>query len=622
MKSSLHIGKIKSNRVVRALPRVFLVVVVLIAIGHIAAQAQSFKERNVLIITELGASHPATILVGQQIVTELQATPGYQVEVYTESLDAMAFPNKRDQDDIRARIVNEYRGRKIDLIVAIGPSPIRFLADTQDTFLPSVPVVICCSTVEQAGNPTLGSRFTGTWFELDPGKTVAVALKLLPRTENIFWVGGSSPYDRVVLDVIRKKLTSFPGGHAFTYLVDLPMPELQEKLRSLPAHSVVIYSSFWRDSAGRPFLNATAALPLISEASNAPVFGLSDTYIGHGIVGGDVLSFAAQAKGAAGAASEILQAKDPKDIPIATLPNVYLFDWKQLKRWGIPESKLPPGSIVTNRESTLWERNKLEVITSLMVIAILSLLTVYLLAAKRRLQAAKDALVRLSGQLINAQDSERRRLASELHDDFSQRMAVLSLGLEIAAEKVSDSPKEAESELHRLLDVASEIGSDLHAISHRLHSSTLKTLGLVAGVRSFCNEFTAQQGVRVEFMHNEIPRTIPPDLALCLFRIVQEALRNVKKHSKATEATVELRASGKSLDLRISDKGTGFDTNRPSPAPGIGLLSMEERVRLVGGKFRLQSAINEGTLITVSIPCVFTSAVQEEAPEKTARAIA
>jgi signal transduction histidine kinase/ABC-type uncharacterized transport system substrate-binding protein len=621
MKLSVHIG---SNRLCGARDnflRFFVVMLAFIAATPADSMAEGLTRKNVLIISETGAAHPASVLISQKIIAELQAIPGYQVEFYIESLDTNALPDEANQDEIRAAVVKQYSNRELDVIVAFGPSAIRFLADHQETFAPDVPIVICGSAEAQVGSLNLGSRFTGSWFELDASATVELALKLMPGTEHIFLVGGASPYDLVTMSAIRKKLNTSPGTHDFTYLTELPMSELQKKLQSLPERSVVIYSSFWRDSAGKPFVNATVALPLISKASSAPVFGLSDTYIGHGVVGGAVLSFSDQADEAARIASEILKGKKPQDLPIATLPNVYMFDWKELKRWGIPESKLPPGSIVANRESTLWERNKLVVITSLMVIAILCLLTVYLLAAKTRLQAAKNALVRLSGQLINAQDSERRRLASELHDDFSQRMAILSLGLEIAAEKVSDSPEEAESELHHLLDVASEIGSDLHAISHRLHSSTLKTLGLVAGVRSFCNEFTAQQGVRVEFIHNEIPRTIPPDLALCLFRIVQEALRNVKKHSKATEATVELRASSKNLVLMISDKGIGFDLSRPSPEPGIGLLSMEERVRLAGGRFRLQSAIDEGTRIKVSIPCVFTPAVQK-APEKTAGAVA
>ena len=132
----------------------------------------------------------------------------------------------------------------------------------------------------------------------------------------------------------------------------------------------------------------------------------------------------------------------------------------------------------------------------------------------------------LAGRLINAQEQERSRLARELHDDFSQRLAMLAVDLERAEEMVKE-PKVRE-ELHKLWNEIGEIGTDLHSVSHRLHSSTLETLGLTAGVRSFCAEFSSQHAIEVEFVHKGVPKSTNPDTSLCLFRIVQEGLRNVR----------------------------------------------------------------------------------------------
>ena len=238
----------------------------------------------------------------------------------------------------------------------------------------------------------------------------------------------------------------------------------------------------------------------------------------------------------------------------------------------------------------------------LLVLVSLSLLTIYLLFERKQLDAARNEQMRLSGMLINAHEDERARLASELHDDFSQRLAMLSLGLETATEIVPESPEEANRQLHELMNSASEIGADLHTLSHRLHSSTLERLGLAAGVAAFCKEFAAQRGIQVVFSHQGVPRSVSPDVALCLFRIVQEGLRNVKKHSEARNAQVQLERVDDAIHLLISDKGQGFDLKEVTDGQGLGLYSMRERVRLVGGRFEIHSEIQNGTRIDVWVP--------------------
>jgi PAS domain S-box-containing protein len=206
----------------------------------------------------------------------------------------------------------------------------------------------------------------------------------------------------------------------------------------------------------------------------------------------------------------------------------------------------------------------------------------------------------LGGRLINAQEQERARLARELHDDFSQRLALLCLEMDSLANATNDPL--ARSRLSELRDKMEGIGGDLHNLSHRLHSSKLEILGLAGSVRSFCSEFAAQQEIRIDFDHKNIPTSVPPDTALALYRIVQEALCNVIKHSHALSAQVVLTAAPEAISLTVTDSGIGFDPSNIPLSKGIGVQSMKERARMVGGLLEIKSNPTRGTQIDVTIP--------------------
>ena len=287
---------------------------------------------------------------------------------------------------------------------------------------------------------------------------------------------------------------------------------------------------------------------------------------------------------------------------VATTPSAYMFDFKALRRWHIRESSLRVGSILAFREPSLWQQGKWIWTTGLLVILVLSALIFYMRFSRKQLKVARDRLLNLSGMLINAEERERSRLASELHDDFSQRLAVLSLKLQNAAEALPSSPEEANLRLADLQNSANEIGADLHALSHRLHSSTLESLGLVPGIRALCREFSTQQGIEVSFSSDPVPESVPPDAALCLFRIVQEGLRNLQKHSGVAKAKVILRSAGQKLAVSVCDQGIGFDLRELQKNQGLGIRSMENRAHFLGGHFEIRSALGKGTRIDAWVP--------------------
>jgi signal transduction histidine kinase len=539
----------------------------------------------------------------EQIVSESQKLPERNVEFYSESLDLMSFQGKLAPPEVKDWLTKKYNGYELDAVVAVGPDAINFLASYEQKTIFNVPIVICGSAAAQAGNPKLDSRFTGTWMKLEPEKSLEAALRLLPDTRHVAVVAGTSSFDRVVLSITKNALKSFETRVDLSYLTDMEMEKLLDQLRHLPEHSIVLYLSFFQDSAGKRFLNATNALPMIAAASNSPVFGMSDTYLGHGIVGGSVMRYQEQALLTSHIVTQLLDGKKAEDIPIETLPSVYMFDWKELQRWQISERSLPRGSVVLFRDSSHWERTKWTWATSIMIIVGLSALIIYLQFSRKELELAKEKERHLSGMLIRAGEAERSHIAMELHDDFSQRLAVLALGLENAAEAIPCSPREAERQLHELLNSASEIGADLHTLSHRLHSSTLERLGLVSGIGALCKEFQAQQGIQVDFRSEDMTREVAPDTALCLFRIVQEGLRNLKKYSGTSKANVSLVRTSSSFHVTISDEGAGFDLRELSRTSGLGVRSMEERAHLLGGRFKIRSEPGRGTDVEAWVPC-------------------
>jgi signal transduction histidine kinase len=573
------------------------------------ARAQTSHKRNVLILSEVGLSHSLTSVITQQIDAGVEETPDRHVELYSESLDLSSFPLKPSRDEARAWIDKKYGSYKLDVVVALGPGAIDFLSMyTQSLFL-DVPIVICGASPAQLSNPKLDSRFTGTWMQLEPRKTLELALHLFPDTRHIFVVGGSSSFDKIAVSLTKSAITSIHTKAEIRYLTDMEMSALLKQLGELPSHSIELYTSFFEDAAGNKFLNSTKALPAIAAASNAPDFGMSDTYIGHGIVGGYVMPFEKQGKVTAQIVSELLDGKKPQEIPMQTISGVYMFDWHELQAWHIPERTLPAGSIVMLREPSLWERTKWTWITVLVIIFGLSALAAYLQRSRKQLKVARDRQMQLSGMLINAEEQERSRVASELHDDFSQRVAILALGLENAQQATPAALNEVHEQLRELLNSTMQLGDDLHTLSHRLHSSTIESLGLVPALTALCKEFTVQQGVRVDFTSDEVPRAIDPDAALCIFRIVQEALRNVKKYSGAKEAEVDLQMPGERLELSVRDRGRGFDLANMPGNEGLGIRSMEERVRLLHGQFEIHSQSGKGTTVTASVP--FKAAVRK-----------
>jgi PAS domain S-box-containing protein len=215
---------------------------------------------------------------------------------------------------------------------------------------------------------------------------------------------------------------------------------------------------------------------------------------------------------------------------------------------------------------------------------------------------AEEALLQLQRMLRDAQEQERMRISRELHDDINQRLAMLTIEID---QLQIQFPKSTAARNRRLGDLKQrliDVSSGVQSLSHQLHPSQLQYLGLVGAMRSFCQDFSGHQGTHVDFTAEDVPKEVPYDLSLCLFRVLQEAVHNAAKHGKARNIEVTLSSSANELRLVIADNGHGFDADKASTNGGLGLISMRERMRLVDGKIAFGSVLGSGTTVRVSAP--------------------
>jgi len=216
---------------------------------------------------------------------------------------------------------------------------------------------------------------------------------------------------------------------------------------------------------------------------------------------------------------------------------------------------------------------------------------------------AEQALSNVNRQLIEAHEQERTRIARELHDDINQRLALLGVQLETAQQSLPASAVQSKDRIAEALEFVVNLGNDIQALSHRLHSSKLEFLGLETASAGLCRELSVRQKVEIDFHSENIPKNLPKEISFCLFRVLQEALQNASKHSGSRHLKVLLASrGGNEIELTVRDSGIGFEPEKAMKGRGLGLANMQERLRLVDGTLSIQSKPHRGTTIHAHVP--------------------
>jgi len=958
---------------------------------QVNVNAQVKEIRRVLILDDLGnISSPGFAEIDRAIFEVLQDSP-YQTELYHESLEVTLFPDELDQHRFRKEFIQKYSNRNPDVIITAGSASLNFIAGLHERFVRDTPIVFCAALGEIPDRTDPDMHFTGVLGRLHPEETLKAALRLLPGTKHVAVVGGMGPFDVRWEAIAKQSFQKYESTLEFMYLTDLTMPALLERLKHLPSNTIVYHTAITRDAAGSRFIDSAQSVPLVASAANAPVFVMDDVDFVAGAVGGDLVNWADDARVAAKIALRVLNGEKPQDIHIVTSNHAYMFNWRALQQWGLKESDLPAGSVVINRQFTLWEAYKRYIIAGIFLLLLQTLIIAGLLwqrsmrrktelelvSSNERLRSAMDRLegvvssamdaiiavdarqsivvfnaaaekmfgsqaqdaigkpvsqfipqrfhlaqaehtsfgqtgisnramggldglwgLRTNGQefpieasvsaagrgdkelftviirdiserkeaeetrfrhaaivestddaiisldldglilswnigaqrmygysqtevlgrplsiiiptelqeqelsllqevragrgiehyetvrltkdgkridvsltisplrdwtgkivgaakiarditlskqaeatlreseerfrlvankapvmiwmsgpdklctyfnqfwlnftgrsiheelgngwledvhqedlkawadtygkafdqresyeikyrlrrhdgeyrwifnqglprfdahgsfagyigsciditdhklaeealaemgrrLIEAHEEERTWIARELHDDVNQRIALLAVQLGHWAQDPPNSRIEITDHIHHVRKDLSELGNDIQALSHRLHSSKLEYLGIAPSAKSFCTELSERQKVEIAFRHEGIPHSLPKEISLCLFRVLQEALQNAVKYSGERRFSVELLGTSGEIELTVHDEGVGFDQQHAFNHHGLGLISMRERLKLVGGEFSIRSKPGHGTTIRARVPFPAASA--------------
>jgi signal transduction histidine kinase len=221
--------------------------------------------------------------------------------------------------------------------------------------------------------------------------------------------------------------------------------------------------------------------------------------------------------------------------------------------------------------------------------------------AELALRKSRQELRALTGRLLNAEEQERKRISRELHDDLNQKLACLAFDADDLRMMPFSSEDKIREQLVNLRTRIVELSQHVREISHRLHPSILDDLGLTAALNHLCEDFSAREGIKVQFTSEAVPRAIPVEVAACLYRVAQEAMHNVLKHAQTGYVQMKLSGGSGGIHLSIQDTGVGFDSESLR-RPGLGIVSMKERVLLVHGEFSIHSKPGQGTEVRVFVP--------------------
>jgi len=537
---------------------------------------------------------------------------GVRPDYYSEHIDAARFPEKQYRDAFADYLRLKYKGVRFDAVIAMHRTAYDLVGMVRTELFPRTPVVVLSQDAAVQRLPNTAAVVAQT----DYRRTIALATALQPDTTEVVVVTGSSVRDEALERAARAQFATMKSPLQFLYLPGLSTEELERRLSTLPEHAIVYYVIFYQDGDG---VNVTPLdyLSRLTAISNRPVYSWADSAMDRGVVGGGLMSLEEQIRAAADLGRRVLRGESADAIPVASVDVQHdEVDWRQLRRWGISDARVPAGTIVRFRELTEWERDRGKILgVGAVVLAETALVVLLIVQGVRRrraeqaareanagLRASYDRIRDLGARLLGAQEAERSRIARELHDDISQQLTLLVLDLDALTTAHRDGDARLERISREALDRAAGIASGVHQLSHRLHPAKLRLIGLVAALTSLQRE-TPHGDATVTFTHENVPPRVAQEPVLCLYRIAQEALQNALRHSGAGTIAMRLAGADGGLVLTVTDDGAGFDVDAVD-GRGLGLVSMRERLEAVGGTLRIQSAPGQGTRVEAAVPAI------------------
>jgi signal transduction histidine kinase len=613
---------------VRGFERTFIVstLVGVTALGfaveaHSQGSSTASRDRNkkVLVLFTARRDAPYTIAVENVFRQSLVNGLSGRIDYYTEFIDLSRFSGDEYRAAVRDFLKRKYAHVQPDVIVSDGVASFDFLAEHRTDVFPGVPIVF--DVDESRFRPMANA--TGVVFSYELGSTLNIALQLQPRVSRVFVITGASEYDRFFEQLARTQFREYERRAAIEYVPRMPIEQLRRFVSNAPADSIIYFASFYDDGSGHKLIPQDV-LASLAHVANVPLYCWPEMTLGLGIVGGDLMSEETIARQTAAVALRVLGGEAPASIPkVAIAPYIRAFDARQLSRWHISDDRLPPGSVVRFKKESFWTLYRWRILFALSVFAAQALLIIGLIINRVRrsqaegaLRASHDRIEHLARRLLVAHEEERKHLARELHDDTCQEVARAALDLDRLLQRRETADPSVQLALSSVHGRIAQVADSLRLLSHNLHPSVLQHIGLMAALEAHCVEAERQYDVQVNLIVEGDVEPAESAVALSLFRIAQEALRNAARHGQARHATVALVQRDGGLDLSVTDDGAGFDVADAGRHDGLGLISMEERARLINGRLSIHSHPRSGTTVAVHVPLNGATDAQDGTPRR------
>ena len=713
--------------------RCVLIWVVLPGLPIIGLAQPSSESKKVLVLYWYHKDYPWNSMFDQGFRKELQvAQPG--IEYHAEYLETNRFPENEESELMHEYLLKKYSGHHIDVLVATSDVSLAFLMKYRAELFPNSPVVFVATKVPEAESLKNSPGITGIISINAYRKTLDLALQLHPDTRTVFIVSGTPENDKRIETLARQDLGN-EQRVAVNYLTDVPPDQLVATIKNLPKSSLIMYVwQQWRAPDGK-LVESMDILDSLAHSATVPLYRLSTTtYEGGGVVGGYLNKAEANGTKVAELVQKITAGTPAENIPVESAATVLEFDWRELQRWGISESQLPPGSVIRFKDVTFWNQYEDRIIVVLAIITLQALLIAALLFQRRRrwqatrqlaesqrefstlVENSPDIICRLNcdlkyiyispgferitrlasatfigktpreialpgydwetfqhtcrtaitsrnqversfdyndrtywtriipevssegiveslmtisedvtdrirseqelstltNRLFNLQDEERRRIARELHDGTAQNLFAISVNLAKLGQLSPEDKLDAKLLLAECQSLGDQSLQEIRTLSYVLHPPLLDEAGLNSAIRWFVEGFSRRSGIYVDVHAQAIDR-LPSEVEMALFRIVQEALTNVHRHSGSDTATIRIDRKADDVVLEIVDQGKGLsfssedDNNEELFTGGVGIPGMRQRLRRLGGSLKICSN-DTGTLITAIVPITKTLA--------------
>ena len=613
--------------------RVITVVCVVCAVSQVVS-AQAIEPKRLVVLYWDNKEFPGNARFEESFKTRLQLGQRQDVEYFPEYFELSRFPEEKHILSFRDYLRAKYANRSVDVVVASADGPLNFLIKYRSELFPNTPIVFVATDPPRSEKLAVWPGATGIRYQNAYRETLDLALRLHPKADHVFVVSGSPQHDRRHERAAQAELSDY-NDVEITYLTDLPLTALIAATKSLPANSVILF--VWQQALNEQgkLLESYEVLGRIAPEASAPIYGFNTVTLGSGIAGGYLQGPEMNGAKTAELTERILSGAEARDIPIERAPRVPMFDWRQLRRWNVAESSLPPDSVVRFKEFTFWELYKWHIVGTFALLVLQTAFIAVLLVERRRRRRAREALARLNAELedrvtartaaLNAKSQELEAFAYSVAHDLKaplrgidgyaqllleDHMAQLDEEGRVFLETIQDSAAEMGQLIDDLLEYSRlerrefkhdrvELGPLIKTIvEQKKREATEQSINFVVNVNG--GSVTADPNGLTQSLRNYL------DNAVKFSGKVSHPRIEVGTKETANNCTVWIRDNGVGFDMKHHDQIFNiFQRLNPGeeyPGTGIGLAIVRKAMERMGGRAWAQSQPGKGATFYLEIP--------------------